>query len=413
MISPYPESLPVENPSRAAIAAALLFALSSSAGAGQWLRGDLHSHSLHSDGDSPVAEVIASVETKGLDFFALTDHDGNMDGVPTHWDDPDYVSERTILLYGVEWTTGPGHANVWAAQPFDYAPLWQAHLDQDAAAAVAAAHAQGVLFSINHPTAIFCCPWEYEVVEGTDAVEVWNAMYRLPNFNRWAGHEFWDGLLREGRRVSGVGGSDTHDLEGFEARFFGHGNPTTWVYAHDASAAGVLAGIAAGHVSISYAPDAPRLAFWADRDGDGTFETLSGDDLSADGKAIQFRVEIDPVKERALAVPARRARELPGWLVADLADGLVTPRELAQRRTVEPAGDGGYLVGVLKNGELFRAWQVPNGDAAEVSFWDTPAQGDYYRIELRGTPDVPSRIHLLLYGNVLALTNPIYFGFGK
>ena len=90
---------------------------------GTWLKGDLHSHSLHSDGDSPVAAVLHSVESKGLDFFALTEHDGNMfekdnfeDVWPTHWDDPDYDSDQTVLLYGVEWTSGMGHANVWSSR---------------------------------------------------------------------------------------------------------------------------------------------------------------------------------------------------------------------------------------------------------------------------------------------------------
>jgi hypothetical protein len=54
------------------------------ASAGHWYKGDLHSHSLYSDGDSPVADVVASVEAKGLDFFALTDHDTDMDGDPVH-----------------------------------------------------------------------------------------------------------------------------------------------------------------------------------------------------------------------------------------------------------------------------------------------------------------------------------------
>ncbi len=95
--------------------------------AGQWLRGDLHSHSTYSDGDSPPADVVAEAERLGLDFFALTDHDGSMSGEPLHWSDPGYASDEVVLLYGMEWTTALGHANVWAASPFDYGPLWAAH----------------------------------------------------------------------------------------------------------------------------------------------------------------------------------------------------------------------------------------------------------------------------------------------
>ena len=52
---------------------------------GAWYRGDLHTHSIYSDGDSTVAEVIANAESLGFDFFALTDHDTSMNGIPIHW----------------------------------------------------------------------------------------------------------------------------------------------------------------------------------------------------------------------------------------------------------------------------------------------------------------------------------------
>ena len=99
---------------------------------GTWYKGDLHSHSTYSDGDSSVAEVIASAEAKDLDFFALTDHDTSMAGNPLHWLDPAYHSNTLALLYGVEWTTPKGHANLWATAPFDYSQLWQANRARDA-----------------------------------------------------------------------------------------------------------------------------------------------------------------------------------------------------------------------------------------------------------------------------------------
>src|ERR671914_636952 len=81
--------------------------------AGTWYKGDLHSHSTFSDGDSSVPAVVASASSKGLDFFALTDHDNDLNGQPLHWLDPAYVVRNMVLLYGVEWSTGRGHANIW------------------------------------------------------------------------------------------------------------------------------------------------------------------------------------------------------------------------------------------------------------------------------------------------------------
>src|SRR5687768_4516500 len=79
---------------------------------GRWYAGDLHAHSQHSDGDSPVADIVQRAEDVGLDFFVITDHDSSMNGQTPHWFDPDYRSDQLILLYGIEWTTRVGHANV-------------------------------------------------------------------------------------------------------------------------------------------------------------------------------------------------------------------------------------------------------------------------------------------------------------
>ncbi|VFQ45457.1 alkaline phosphatase [Desulfoluna butyratoxydans] len=391
-------------------------------GSGQWLKGDLHAHSLHSDGNAPVAAVLKSAEDKDLDFFVLTEHDSNMFDpqdpgpvMPTHWEDPDYTSEETVLLYGVEWTTGKGHANAWAAAPFDYTPLWHANTGLDAVAAVYGAHDGEALFSINHPSAIFCCPWEYDVDNAVDTIEIWNSMYRIPNLNGWSSHPFWDAELLKGRRMTGVGGSDTHKLVEYasdpfakiEAALFGHGNPTTWVYAQEKTGDAILRSLKNGRVSLSYAPDAERLDLVADRDGDGYFETLMGDNLiQTPGRELSFQIDIrNPAPPGWFAVP--RVKELTAENLVKLVAGEVDLPSLLGLL----AGKDTYLVGVLKNGIPHRAWIV-SGGATRVTFTDTPASRGrtYYRAELMGTPDL-LLFQRLLYGRVKAVTNPIYVNF--
>ncbi len=343
--------------------------------AGDWYRGDLHSHSLHSDGDSLVADVLANAQVRGLEFFVITDHDTDMNGTPTHWDDPDYVSEKMVLLYGVEWTSEKGHANVWSAEPFDYDALWEANRDLDAHGAVDAAHEQDALFSINHPAAFVCCPWEYTVPEGVDCVEVWNAMYRLPNFNRHAGHTFWETILQSGRRMPAVGGSDNHQVAGFQSYFNPHGNPTTWVFAEDKTAEAILAGIKAGHASISYAPYAPRLELSADADVDGVFEIMAGDDIEEAGKVVSFKVELhDPgLKEKGIF------------------------------------GSRLYRAVVYKDGKIFKN-QIMSRKKNMFTFRDTPGRLSYYRVELHGYTEVGALQHSM-YGSLVAMTNPVYIAF--
>lgn len=89
------------------------------------------------------------------------------------------------------------------------------------------------------------------------SVEVWQGLWASNNYQSL---NFWDILPRQGRRVVAVGGSDKH-VERFnrvqdkpfagEPKLHDIGTLTTWVYAGELSAAGILSGIQAGHVFIS------------------------------------------------------------------------------------------------------------------------------------------------------------------
>lgn len=373
---------------------------------GEWYKGDLHCHSTHSDGDSSVREVIASAESKGLDFFVITDHDGSMDGSPTQWYDPDYHSDQMVMLYGVEWTTGLGHANVWASGPFDYGDLWIANRARDAQMAIDAAHIQNALFSTNHPSAFLCCPWEYTDYEGIDSIEIWNSMYLLPNFSFVSTRAFWDDHLLSGKRIPGVGGSDTHQLAGFEANFLRHAEPTTWVYAEERTAEALLAGIRAGHVSVSDEPQGPRIDFMADTDGDGVFETMMGDNVVLQEEAnVTLRIRIvsqDSVETTGTTVDLSSALLTAGGAeAADEAETLVSVF----------LNDGEYLVLLLRNGDLHGLWKAM-GDTAKIELTEpiAPAEQVFYRIELLGRPPADF-IHVLLHGFTKALSNPIYLNY--
>lgn len=339
--------------------------------AGAWYRGDLHTHSTYSDGDSGVAQLLEVAELRGLDFFALTDHDSKMGGVPRHWEDPAYHSARMVLLYGVEWTTGAGHANILAVGPFAYERLWLANRAQDAESAARIAHEEGAIFSINHPSADLCCPWQLDIPLSLDAVEVWNAPFRFPNKSHLAMRQFYEALLREGRRPTAIGGSDSHALRGFQARINQPGSPTTWVYAAERSPEGILAGIAAGHVSVSYSSTGDRLNLTADADGDGVFELMSGDAM-APGRPVTLKAQMHGASRLEQGALRNRA----AWCVIE-RDGKLVKRALLRR----------------------------TGDS--VTFTDTPEAGTFYRAELRGTPQVGLLLWLIA-GRTLALTNPIF-----
>ncbi|HMJ09786.1 MAG TPA: CehA/McbA family metallohydrolase [Polyangiaceae bacterium] len=333
---------------------------------GEWLKGDLHLHSSHSTDalDNPMHEVIAKAEAFGMDYFTFTDHDNHVSGNITTWDDPAHVSDRMLTLFGAEYTTARAHVNFFSAARWEHLALW-ALRDGEAKPYLDEAHRQGLHASINHPFS--GDPWEHSFDLDFDSIEIWNALVFLPGNGETV--KKWDELLSNGRRIPGRGGSDVHHQQGPESTILNVGNPTTWIRARSRSAESILEALAAGHVSISYAPLAERIDFTADADGDGEHEMIMGENLVSRGKSIEFRVEI-----------------------AGFRDGAT------------------YRVTVIKNGARFREVALTQ---PSTTFEDTPAKGEraYYRVEVRGdTPEVPSNF-AALYAGLIGMTNPIYVGY--
>lgn len=221
-----------------------------------WIRGDLHCHTLHSDGDSWPRDMLVQAVSRGLDFLGVTDHNQ----VGHHADYARLQGDHLpILLPGVEVTTYGGHWNAWGTDTW-----WEFREPTEDATSrtMQAAADSGALVSVNHPKR-FGPAWEYPNAVGFHAVEVWNGGWHELNFMalRW-----WDELLRAGRRVVALGGSDTHVLQDPRSRDR-LGWPTTWAkVGADRSMRGVLEALRAGRAFISRDVDGPQL--YVSRAGD-------------------------------------------------------------------------------------------------------------------------------------------------
>lgn len=316
----------------------------------RWLKGDLHTHTEHSDGSNSVEQIVRNAVEKGLDFLAVTDHN-----TTTHHAELDRLSHLPIVLIpGEEVTTYWGHANTWGLREWiDFRCADQASI----AAVRDFVHSRGALFSPNHPKSVGP-PWLFEGWEGYQSMEVWQAPWR---FHNWESLQRWDGLLNRGHRVVAVGGSDTHSIPPAPPRHpHGIGNPTTWVYS-EPDERSILDAIAAGRVFISDAPEGPGLVLRADSDADGDYETLPGGTIDvADGERVRFRVDVRGGMDRRL------------WIISDGA-----PLDIIPLTEVDTTFDFTLL----------------------------PAGRRYVRCELRGFRGSPERGEV-----VWAMTNPIWFG---
>jgi hypothetical protein len=206
----------------------------------RWLAGDLHTHTLHSDGTWTVTSLGGAARAAGLDFLAVTDHN-----TTAHHRDIDRMPAGSpLLIRGIELTTAGGHMNVWGAptgQIFEHRQLITELAGiRDLART---AHAAGAKISINHPAASCkACDWQFDKgADGFDSIEVWNGAWSAEDE---AALEWWKSLLRAGRHIAAIGSSDSHGRQNPV------GLPTTFVLSRLA-AAEIFDGIEAGRVSVT------------------------------------------------------------------------------------------------------------------------------------------------------------------
>ncbi len=212
-----------------------------------WARGDLHCHTLYSDGDSWPGEMLIAAAEAGLAFLGVTDHNS----VAHH---PEYGAGGgafPVVVPGVEVTTYHGHWNAWGT---DRWYEFREPTDAGVAASMREALETGAFVALCHPKP-FGPPWEYGSVNGYHAIEVWNEPWERVNATSL---RYWEEHLRRGERIVALGGSDTHQLRAaHHARL---GLPTTWAKVGERVAAEtVLAALRRGDVFISASPAGPQL----------------------------------------------------------------------------------------------------------------------------------------------------------
>ena len=231
-------------------------------------KGDLHVHTLASDGVLSVEELAQHARRHGLDFVAITDHNqmvsaGSLPRLP-----------GLTMIPGIEWTHFKGHANFLGVdRPYDE-PFFT-NSQEEVQRRFQSARSRGAFISINHPFEEIC-PFQFDINSlPFDCIEIWNGPMRESNL-RAVG--FWHSLLMAGKKVPICGGSDYHR----DHLFIMLGGPTTCVHARSASPGDILSGLRQGHAYITFASNGPTLELTAG-------EALPGDSVPFPAvKEIQF-----------------------------------------------------------------------------------------------------------------------------
>ncbi|HOZ38761.1 MAG TPA: CehA/McbA family metallohydrolase [Anaerolineaceae bacterium] len=216
-----------------------------------WLCGDLHVHTLASDGSLPLDHLAEHARIHGLDFIAITDHNQ-----PVKRASFPKVEGLTIIS-GQEWTHYKGHSNfLGLEQP--YQGSFIANSQEEAQKIFHEAHQNGALISINHPyEANFGFCYDLDLLD-YDLIEIWNGPMRPTNLEAIAR---WDGMLKAGRKQVATCGSDYHEDTFFQRL----ASPCIYVLADSASESDILAAVKAGRSYFTFSPT--KLQLLLDVDG--------------------------------------------------------------------------------------------------------------------------------------------------
>jgi hypothetical protein len=337
-----------------------------------WFRGDLHTHTAHSDGQCPsqsgkpvpcpVYFTVDAAARRGLDFIAITDHNASSQYDAMRELQPYF--DEVLLIPGREITTFQGHINFLGSTDFVDFRL-DGKTVPDANAILRNAARVGAITSINHPAApsgeiCMGCGWtpskpvDMHLLTAIEAVNGGSEPYGIDDLG------FWDKQLSKGCRLTGIGGSDNHrPLQPLD-QIGSVGSPTTVVYAAELSTPAILDGIRAGHVFIDVAGTHDRLLEVTAHAGKRT--ASAGEPLdAAAGERVEFEAHI-----------AAAAGGMMRWV----EDGqIVTPNAGAAISTV---------------------------DATQTLDWTSDGQRHWFRAEVTG-PD----------GKLWLIGNPVYVNWNE
>jgi hypothetical protein len=181
----------------------------------RWFKGNLHTHTVNSDGDSTPDDVVRWYRERDYQFLVLTDHNylTSVDGLnAVHGAD-----DKFVVVKGEEITDRfdgkPLHINGFNMSRL-VAPTGGSSVVDVVQRAVDAIRGAGGVPSINHPNFGWAIsPDELGQVQRTKLFEVFNGH---PTVNNLGGggvpglEETWDRILSSGKMLYGLAVDDAH-----------------------------------------------------------------------------------------------------------------------------------------------------------------------------------------------------------
>jgi quercetin dioxygenase-like cupin family protein len=184
----------------------------------KWFKGNTHTHSLNSDGDSAPDEVVRWYREQKYQFLFFTDH--NMVTPIEGLNDVFAMPERFLLIRGEEVTDQaagkPVHLNMLGGEGVVPPQGGEGVAEALRRNVAAITGARGVI-SINHPN----FGWAMSAADlaggkGAHLIEIHNGHFMVNNAGgggQPGAEALWDEMLSAGIRIFGVASDDMHQLK--------------------------------------------------------------------------------------------------------------------------------------------------------------------------------------------------------
>ncbi|MEE8355243.1 MAG: CehA/McbA family metallohydrolase [Candidatus Bathyarchaeia archaeon] len=173
---------------------------------GDWFKGNIHAHTLDSDGSYAPSDVVRFYRESGYDFLSITDH-----GILT--DTSSFTSPRFLAIPGEELCVGHSvngrFTHIVALNIREELPVADFNREMSPQEAIDLISDLGGSAIVAHPYWSDLNVNDLAVLEGALGIEVYNSTCEY-DVGRGHSSVHWDDLLVMGKRLFGFAVDDTH-----------------------------------------------------------------------------------------------------------------------------------------------------------------------------------------------------------
>ena len=187
-----------------------------------WAKGNIHTHTTNSDGDSPPETVVKWYKDHGYQFLAITDHGTVTDPAPLDTDPNDGFVLITGEELGVKYARKPIHGNGLGLAATLQSPITRATPARSLNDLVQLIRDAGGIPQVNHPNFGWSfghrellqvkSPYLMEIANGHPSVHNHGNIKFLPV------EQTWDILLSNGETVYATATDDAHTFKRFDPK---------------------------------------------------------------------------------------------------------------------------------------------------------------------------------------------------